>query len=70
MNIEEILIKQRGFFSTGATIPIKFRIEMLRKLYKAVKENEQAINDALKADLGKSDFEKSFNKTYSRFGNK
>ena len=57
MNIEEILIKQRGFFSTGATIPIKFRIEMLRKLYKAVKENEQAINDALKADLGKSDFE-------------
>ena len=57
MNIEEILVKQREFFSTGATIPVKFRIEMLRKLYKAVKENEQAINEALKADLGKSDFE-------------
>lgn len=57
MNIEEILIKQRAFFATGATIPVKFRIEMLRKLYKSVKENEQAINDALKADLGKSDFE-------------
>ena len=57
MNIEEILVKQREFFSTGATIPVKFRIEMLRKLYKSVKENEQAINDALKADLGKSDFE-------------
>ena len=57
MNIEEILVKQREFFSTGATIPVKFRIEMLRKLYKSVKENEPAINDALKADLGKSDFE-------------
>ncbi len=57
MNIEEILVKQREFFSTGVTIPVKFRIEMLRKLYKSVKENEQAINDALKADLGKSDFE-------------
>ena len=57
MNIEEILVKQREFFSTGATIPVNFRIEMLRKLYKSVKENEQAINDALKADLGKSDFE-------------
>ncbi len=57
MNIEEILIKQREFFSTGVTIPVKFRIEMLKKLYKSVKENEQAINDALKADLGKSEFE-------------
>ncbi|MBQ8764978.1 MAG: aldehyde dehydrogenase [Clostridia bacterium] len=57
MNIEEILVKQREFFSTGATIPVKFRIEMLKKLYKSVKENEQAINHALKADLGKSDFE-------------
>lgn len=57
MNIGEILVKQRAFFATGATIPVKFRIEMLRKLYKSVKENEQAINDALKADLGKSDFE-------------
>ncbi len=57
MNIEEILVRQRAFFSTGATIPVKFRIEMLKKLYKSVKENEQAINEALKADLGKSDFE-------------
>ena len=57
MNIQEILVKQREFFSTGATIPVKFRIEMLKKLYKSVKENEQAINHALKADLGKSEFE-------------
>ena len=57
MNIEEILVRQREFFATGQTIPIKFRIEMLKKLYKAVKANEKEINDALKTDLGKSDFE-------------
>ncbi len=57
MKIDEILVKQREFFSTGVTIPVKFRIEMLKKLYKSIKENEQAINDALKADLGKSEFE-------------
>ena len=57
MKIDEILVRQRVFFATGQTIPVKFRIEMLKKLYKAVKNNEQEINDALKADLGKSDFE-------------
>lgn len=57
MTIQEILIKQREFFATGKTLPVKFRTEMLKKLYKAVKENETAINDALKKDLGKSDFE-------------
>lgn len=57
MNVDEILIRQRAFFATGQTIPVKFRIEMLKKLYKAVKNNEQEINDALKKDLGKSDFE-------------
>ena len=57
MNIDEILVRQRAFFATGKTIPVKFRKEMLKKLYKAVKNNEQEINDALKADLGKSDFE-------------
>ncbi len=57
MNIDVILEKQREFFSSGKTIPVKYRIEMLKKLHKAVKNNEKEINDALKADLGKSDFE-------------
>ena len=57
MNIDEILVRQRAFSATGQTLPVKFRIEMLKKLYKTVKNNEQEINDALKADLGKSDFE-------------
>ena len=57
MSIDEILVKQREFFNSGKTIPVKFRIEMLKKLYRAVKDNENEINRALKADLGKSDFE-------------
>jgi len=57
MNIDEILKSQRGFFSSGATISVKFRIEMLKKLYAVIKKYEDEINDALKADLGKSNFE-------------
>ena len=57
MNIDEILLKQRKFFESGSTLPVKFRIDALKKLYKAVKEREEEINDALLADLGKSDFE-------------
>lgn len=57
MNIDEILVKQKEFYNMGLTFSVKFRIDMLKKLYKAVKENEDEINKALKADLGKSDFE-------------
>ncbi len=57
MNIDEILIRQKEFYNLGLTFPVKFRTDMLKKLYKAVKDNEDAINDALRKDLGKSDFE-------------
>ena len=57
MTIQEILRKQREFFATGATLPVKFRIAMLKKLRVAVEKYEKEIGDALTADLGKSDFE-------------
>ena len=57
MTIDTILEKQRKYFASGATLPVKFRIEMLKKLYNTVKKYEKEIADALKADLGKSDFE-------------
>ena len=56
-NIDEILTKQRRFFRSGATLPVSFRIEMLKKLYAAVKKYEPEISAALKADLGKSPME-------------
>ena len=57
MNIDEILVKQREFFYSGKTLDVKFRKAMLKKLYNAVKKYEDEINEALKKDLGKSDFE-------------
>lgn len=57
MNIDALLNEQREFFNEGKTLNVKFRKEMLKKLYKAVKVHEDEINKALKADLGKSEFE-------------
>ena len=55
--IERLLNAQRAYYRSGATIPVKFRIEALKRLYAAVKQHEVEINDALKADLGKSHYE-------------
>ena len=57
MKIEDILAAQRTYFRTGATLDVDFRVEMLKKLYRSVQNHENDINAALKADLGKSDFE-------------
>ena len=56
-DIDNIIESQRKFFQSGATLSVKFRIEMLKKLYSAVKKYETEIGKALTADLGKSDFE-------------
>lgn len=57
MQIDEILKKQQAFFQSGATLPVAFRVAMLKKLLAAVNKYEEQIAKALKADLGKSDFE-------------
>lgn len=60
MTNEEITLllrKQQIFYKTGATLPVKFRILQLKKLYAAVKKYEKNICDALYADLKKSDYE-------------
>lgn len=56
-NIDTILEKQRNYFQSGATLPVAFRISMLKKLYTAIQTYEPEINLALQADLGKSEFE-------------
>ena len=55
--ISGILKKQKEFYTSGRTIPVKFRIEMLKKLYNTVKKYENEVNEALTADLGKSSYE-------------
>jgi len=57
MTIDKILEKQRAYFQSGATLPVSFRIAMLKKLLAMVNKYEKEIGDALTADLGKSDFE-------------
>lgn len=55
--ISSLLEKQRIYYKSGATIPVNFRIEQLKKLYATIKKYENEVNDALRADLGKSHYE-------------
>ena len=55
--IEDIIRKQKEFFETGKTLNVNFRINSLRHLKHTVLKYEKEINEALKADLGKSAFE-------------
>lgn len=55
--IRSLLEKQRAYFKSGVTVPVKFRIGQLKKLYAVVKKYEDEICDALTADLGKSRYE-------------
>ena len=55
--IQSLLEKQRAYYQSGVTIPVKFRIQQLKKLYAVTEKYQNEINDALKADLGKSHYE-------------
>lgn len=52
--ISNIVAAQRKFFRTGATLPVKWRIEQLKKLKDAVITHETEMEDALAEDLGRS----------------
>ena len=54
---EETLGKQRKYYRSGATLPLAFRKDMLRKLKAELKRREDDVIRALHEDLGKSDFE-------------
>lgn len=54
VDIGELLKKQRAYFRSGATRPVAFRKEMLRKLAAAIREYEAAINRAMKTDMNKA----------------
>ena len=57
MNAAELVKKQRDYFMSGATRSYEFRLNALKKLQRALKENEGAIAAAMKQDLNKSLFE-------------
>ena len=49
--IDELLNMQRKFFRSGATLPVAFRIEMLKKLRDTVNSHEKEIAAALVAEI-------------------
>lgn len=55
--MEELLKKQRQYFSSGKTRSLDFRVKKLLKLKESILENEKSITDALKKDLNKSQTE-------------
>ena len=55
--IVSLVERQREYYKSGVTIPADFRIAQLKKLYDTVKKYQDAINDALTKDLGKSSYE-------------
>lgn len=57
MQIEELVQRQRAFYSTGTTLPVEFRMEALRKLKAEIRAMEPEIDRALEQDLGKSGME-------------
>lgn len=51
--VSEIIESQRAHFESGATRPIKFRLDALKKLLRGLEEREDPFLEALATDLGK-----------------
>ena len=54
MNCAPLIVRQRQHFQTGATRPVAFRLDQLRRLHAAIEAREAALLSALHADLRKS----------------
>ena len=63
MNIGSLVASQRAYFESGATRPVSFRMEALRKLQKALTDNEALIDAAMKTDLNKTPMESYMTET-------
>lgn len=54
MEIDALYEKQKKFFQSGQTLPVRWRIAMLKRLKACIRNREADIAAALYADLGKS----------------
>lgn len=54
MEIDTLFEKQKKFFQSGQTLPIRWRMAMLKRLKACIQVREDDIAAALYADLGKS----------------
>lgn len=62
-DIKTIKAEQNDFFKSGKTKDLSYRIQALKTLRKAIKENSKTIADALKEDLNKSEAESYLTET-------
>jgi aldehyde dehydrogenase (NAD+) len=60
LDIVNLIHQQRDLFATGQTKPLRFRLAQLQKLKQAVLDRQDAILAAVKADLGRPEFEGYF----------
>ena len=56
-SIRDIVAAQRKYFRSGETLPIKWRIQQLKRLKAAVLARQDELIAALQADLGRSELE-------------
>ncbi|MCP9612036.1 aldehyde dehydrogenase [Coprobacter tertius] len=63
MDNECLIDRQRSFFNNGKTRNISRRIESLSILYNTIVKYRKEIGDALRTDLGKSEFESYISET-------
>lgn len=56
-NYHSLILEQKAFFRSGTTKDLAYRFTALEKLRDAIRKNEQALFQTLKADLNKSEFE-------------
>lgn len=56
-DVNGIIVQQKTFFDSHKTLDPKFRIIHLKKLKQSISKYEKDIIEALKADLGKGEFE-------------
>jgi len=57
LEITSIIKKQRNYFASGATLPVRARLNALKKLKACILCHEKEIHRALHEDLGKSNME-------------
>jgi aldehyde dehydrogenase (NAD+) len=53
----QLIADQRKFFNSGATLPLRFRLNQLQKLYNMLADNEADLAAAAHRDFGKPTFE-------------
>ncbi|MBR0461561.1 MAG: aldehyde dehydrogenase family protein [Erysipelotrichaceae bacterium] len=56
-SIRDIVERQRAYFSINETLDVSFRISQLKKLKQAIISHQELLEEALKKDLGRDDFE-------------